>query len=84
MGDEALRAAIRARLASGMLPPAAGSRTFAGAAEGITCDGCGARIVGRQVQYEVDFIEGHSGMRVQTITLHRECHDIWIAESLAA
>ena len=75
---------IRSRLSLGLLPSGPGSKTYAGAAEGLMCDCCGAPIVGDDVQYEVDFAGGPSGVHIRSLVMHRACHVVWMEESRTA
>ena len=81
MEKHTLHAQVRARLAQGVLPRGPGSKTYAGLADGPLCDCCGAPIVGTDVQYEVDFVEGPAGSRIRSLMMHHVCHDVWLKES---
>lgn len=66
---------VRARLASGALPGVDPTKAWGSISTGgSTCGGCGERILGGQVEYEVQFAN------TLIFRLHRACYLIWQEE----
>jgi len=84
MDERDLNSRIRSHLAQGLIPSGPGSKTYAGAAEGVICDCCGTPILGADVQYEVDFAGDSCGPRISSLVMHRACHVVWVKESRTA
>jgi len=64
---------IRTKLDGGLLPAEFAYKLWAGFGSGLRCDGCGALILPRHVEYEIV----GAGLRVR---LHIGCHGLWDAE----
>lgn len=73
---EALRARIRAALASGALPPLPGPRSWVGRGSGRGCAGCGEPLKSTDLEHEVE-VPG----RPDAVRVHIRCYLIWKAES---
>ncbi len=77
MAETELRALIRERLQSAVIPRAPADKTFGGFGDGKPCDCCGEDIAQDQFRFNVEFA---SGCR---LTAHRACLELWMDESLA-
>jgi hypothetical protein len=73
MDEAAIRARIRAMVATGVLPCDEPEKTWAGKGEGKYCAACRQRISLSEVEFEVD-VAG------TTLRLHRLCHQFWLEE----
>ena len=72
---EALASAIRAKIEAGALPTDTPLKMWVGPANGRTaCDGCGQRIVGGGLEYEIDTSDR------RTFRFHRDCLAAWHQE----
>ena len=76
--DAALLAAIRARLAGGILPSRQkDQKIYAGYGEDQPCDCCGRPIGSNDVLYEIEV----PGECTKSLSMHLPCFDIWVGES---
>jgi hypothetical protein len=73
--EESLRALIRERLASGVLPGGDCTKVFGGPSNGETCDGCGERVPKNNLVMEC--IGPHFPKALQ---FHVRCFYIWDSE----
>ena len=80
MSDVELRALIRQRVESGLLPRAPGDKTFGGPGNGESCDCCDQSIPRHGVRYEVEYACPDAGFE-RLLVAHLECHQIWVEES---
>jgi hypothetical protein len=80
MSDVELRALIRQRIQSGLLPRGPGDKTFGGPGNGETCDCCDQSIPRHRVRYEVEYARPDASFE-RLLVAHLECHQIWIEES---
>jgi hypothetical protein len=64
------RREIRARLASGALPPYIGGKVFGSGASGRLCDCCGLVIDGSGLEYEIE-------LPSVTVLAHPQCWHEW-------
>jgi hypothetical protein len=72
-GVQDIKAAIRAKLASGELPSAKPEKLWAGKGTDQQCAGCGAMIAATDVEYEADLPGG-------PLRFHQRCLIIWDQE----
>ena len=75
---ERIRAMIRLKLKSGLLPKAASGRVWAGPGANEVCSACDENITRQDTLYEWE-IDGGSKM-----TMHIACYELWNEERLAA
>ena len=76
--DAALLAAIRARLAGGILPSRQkDQKIYAGYGEDQPCDCCGRPIGSNDVLYEIEV----PGECAKSLAMHLPCFEIWARES---
>jgi hypothetical protein len=73
--EESLRALIRERLASGVLPGGDCTKVFGGPSNGETCDGCGEPVA--QNHLVMECIGPHFPKALQ---FHVRCFYIWDSE----
>ena len=82
MNTEVQTAEIERRLTAGLLPRAQRCRTYAGLSGGARCDACGMEIVRNAIEYDVDLLDDLESV-ARTVTMHAQCHMIWLARSRA-
>jgi hypothetical protein len=79
------RADIRARLASGKLPPrSAKQKVYGGYGENQLCDICGGRIGKSDAAYEIEPYEiepCEQSTQTHTLAMHYACFAAWVVES---
>jgi hypothetical protein len=79
------RADIRARLASGELPPrSATQKVYGGYGENQLCDICGRPIGTSDAAYEIEPYEiepREQSSRTHTLAMHYACFAAWVVES---
>jgi hypothetical protein len=74
MSDTRARGTIRLKLQSGLLPPAAAGRVWAGHGADEVCSGCDEKITPSQTLYEWAYDDAGK------IVMHLRCWEIWNKE----
>jgi hypothetical protein len=71
---------VRSRVASGDLPDnCVERRIFAGNGDGGTCACCGLQVTDKQVQYDVECVNGAAETRL--FPMHLQCFNLWMEVS---
>jgi hypothetical protein len=74
MGTADIAAAVRSKIAAGILPTEKPDKMWAGKGTGQACDACGLTVTSDDIEHETDLPGG------RTLRFHQSCFTVWHEE----